>query len=295
MGFLSRTVVASGLAAAVTFGARRSLDSSAPGGAERWTRTNHRGEPISLMEGPAVAAGLAASSLVAGSSKFTERLAQAAACAGAAAFGLYDDLEEDTSIRAKGLKGHLGELAKGNLTTGGLKIIGIGASAGVAALIGNSRKKKRGAFDVVLDTVIIAGSANLWNLLDLRPGRALKAAVIASAPLLLTGSSAAGSVVGASAAAFPGDLGERDMLGDSGANALGALIGTAFTQRSCRVLRLGGAAGIIYLTLASEKVSFSQVIADNEWLNRIDMFGRRPAMPPVDEPSTDGADGDALT
>jgi len=281
MGFVNRALWGVAAAAFATKAVRQTLESTAPGGKEQWIRTNHRGEPISLMEGPAVAVGTAVGALCAGSGSGAERVAQSIASIGAGGFGLYDDLAEDTSTKAKGLKGHLGALAQGNLTTGGLKIIGIGATAFASALISNGSKPKRNGFDVLLDSVVIAGAANLWNLLDLRPGRALKATVLASTPLCVTGATGVAPALGACAAALPADLGERDMLGDSGANALGAFVGTVFTQRSCRTLRLAGAVGIVSLTLASEKVSFSQVISQTPWLNKIDMLGRRPANGPA--------------
>ena len=63
---LRRVARAAVVAGAGTGGLRALADQQPPGGAERWTRTNHRGEPISLLEGPAVAAGLAAGALAAG-------------------------------------------------------------------------------------------------------------------------------------------------------------------------------------------------------------------------------------
>lgn len=275
MSGLSRSVGAALVGAAVTFGARKALELTQPGGSVRWTRTNHRGEPISLMEGPAVAAGIAASAMCAGADTKAFRAAQTIAAVGGGAFGLYDDLEEDTSVRSKGLKGHLGAMASGELTTGGLKVLGIGATAAVASVL-SAGPKGRNLFDFALNTVVIAGSANLMNLFDLRPGRALKVGAATGACLAGAGSSVGAGVVSSSAVAFPSDLGERSMLGDCGANSLGALLGTAFVQQSRRGTRLVGAAGIVGLTLLSEKVSFSKVIAENKYLNAIDMWGRRP-------------------
>ena len=265
------------VAAAVTAGVRTAAEASPPGGAERWTRTNHRGEPISLLEGPAVAAGLAAGALCAGSGR--GRAAGLVATAGAGAFGLVDDLAEDTSTRTKGLRGHLGALREGRLTTGGLKVLGIGATSLVAAAVGTRRPGGRAAWaaDVVVNGALIAGTANLLNLLDLRPGRAIKASTVLAAlpvggPLAAAG---AGAVAGAGAAAWQRDLGEGDMLGDGGANALGALLGTRLALGLPRPLRIVALAGVVGLTLASEKVSFSKVIAETPWLKAVDDLGRR--------------------
>ncbi len=279
--------IAAGIVAGVaTVLARRKLDEKvaegALGGAEMWTRTNHRGEPISLLEGPAVAAGLVAGAAVGGG---TAPGATAFATAAAGGFGLVDDLAEDTSVRTKGLRGHLGALKEGRLTTGGLKVLGISGSALVASAVGTPRTA-RSAFghlvDVGLNGALIGGTANLLNLFDLRPGRALKAGVAASLPFALGATGAAGAVLGAAAAAAPGDLGEKDMLGDGGANALGALVGSQIAFGAPRAVRWAALAGVVGLMLASEKVSFSKVIAENEWLNKVDMLGRRPA-PVVEE------------
>jgi hypothetical protein len=276
--------IAAGIVAGVaTAFARRKLDEKVAegglGGPSTWTRTNHRGEPISLLEGPAVTAGLVAGAAVGGGNAPG---ATAFATAAAGGFGLFDDLAEDTSVRTKGLKGHLGALKEGRLTTGGLKVLGISGSALIAAAVGTRRTGS--AFghlvDVGLNGALIGGTANLINLFDLRPGRALKAGAAASVPFMLGGAGATGAVLGAAAAAAPGDLGEKDMLGDGGANALGALVGSQIAFGAPRAVRWAALAGVVGLMLASEKVSFSKVIAGNEFLNKVDMLGRRHAADP---------------
>jgi len=283
--------IAAGIVAGVaTAFARRKLDEKVAagglGGPSTWTRTNHRGEPISLLEGPAVTAGLVAGAAVGGGNAPG---ATAFATAAAGSFGLVDDLAEDTSVRTKGLKGHLGALKEGRLTTGGLKVLGISGSALLAAAAGTPRTGS--AFgrlvDIGVNGALIAGTANLLNLFDLRPGRALKAGAAASVPFMLGGAGATGAVLGAAAAAAPGDLGEKDMLGDGGANALGALVGSQIAFGAPRAVRWAALAGVVGLMLASEKVSFSKVIAENEWLNKVDMLGRRPA--PAAEPAPEPA------
>lgn len=77
------------------------------------------------------------------------------------------------------------------------------------------------------------------------------------------------------------------MLGDGGANALGAVVGSQIAFGTPRAVRWAALAGVVGLMLASERVSFSKVIAGNPWLNKADMFGRRPA------PDTTGGPGSA--
>ena len=81
----------------------------------------------------------------------------------------------------------------------------------------------------------------------------------------------------AAAALLPEDLGERAMLGDGGANALGAMLGTAAAVSLPRPARIVTLAAVVGLTAASEVVSFTQVIARTPALNWVDMLGRRPA------------------
>jgi UDP-N-acetylmuramyl pentapeptide phosphotransferase/UDP-N-acetylglucosamine-1-phosphate transferase len=274
-----RGVFAAAVAAGVCWAARRGLDRVVPAGDPRWTRTNHRGEPISLLEGPAVAGGLLAGALAAGG---RAGLAGAVAVTGAAAFGLVDDLAETPDGARKGLRGHLGALAKGELTTGGLKVLGIGASGLAAAAIAGSGSRPSSAVgravDVATSGALIAATANLANLLDLRPGRALKAGSIAVVPALAVPAAGplAAACLGSAAAGIGPDLAERDMLGDGGANALGALIGTAAVMAAPRPVRCALLAGVVGLTLVSEKVSFTKVIERTPVLNAIDRWGRRP-------------------
>ena len=72
------------------------------------------------------------------------------------------------------------------------------------------------------------------------------------------------------------DLGERAMLGDAGANALGALLGVVAAASLSRPARVALLAGIAGLTAASEKVSFTAVIERTPALRWLDMLGRRP-------------------
>jgi hypothetical protein len=131
---------------------------------------------------------------------------------------------------------------------------------------------------VLINGALIAGSANLLNLFDLRPGRAIKVGALAALPGTLSGSAVVAAPLGAAVALLPEDLGERAMLGDAGANALGALLGLS-AARLPRPVRLGLLAGVAALNAASEVVSFTKVIQATPALRRLDQFGRRPVVP----------------
>ena len=96
--------------------------------------------------------------------------------AGAAAFGGYDDLAGGGDRR--GFRGHLGALASGEVTTGAVKLGGIGAAGVVAAALAGGSPA-----DVIINAGLTAGGANLLNLFDLRPGRAIKVALAGGALL----------------------------------------------------------------------------------------------------------------
>jgi len=285
--FTARALGALGLGAAAGGAARlayAALKRYPPAGEKTWTRTNHRGEPVTLLEGPAVALGAVAVQLIYSErARSSARTAQALALAGAGAlgFGVYDDLAG--SGKRRGLRGHLGALARGEVTTGAVKLAGLGATGlGAAALL-----ERHEHADVAINAGLIAGGANLVNLFDLRPGRAVKVAT-ASAALIAAGSAVTGgsggsaavaAPLGAALAMAPEDLGERAMLGDAGANALGAMLGCAAAVSLPRPARVALLAGIATLTVASEKVSFTKVIERTPPLRRLDMLGRRPRPP----------------
>jgi UDP-N-acetylmuramyl pentapeptide phosphotransferase/UDP-N-acetylglucosamine-1-phosphate transferase len=243
-------------------------------------RTNFQGRTVTLAGGPALAAGATVgAALGARSGRATAAVVTAGAVSGAV--GFYDDIvgNRPEQKAAKGFAGHLGALRGGRITSGLVKIAGVGAAGLVAsALIGsrNAGVVRRNA-DVLLGAGVIAGTANLMNLLDLRPGRAIKAGFVVGAPLAVgRGGGMAAGTLGAGAALLPSDLGEEIMLGDSGANALGALLGVALTARTDTVGRAVALAALASLTAASERVSFTKVIEDTPWLRRLDEFGRRP-------------------
>jgi UDP-GlcNAc:undecaprenyl-phosphate/decaprenyl-phosphate GlcNAc-1-phosphate transferase len=293
----TRRALTVGTASAVAArAAYRALRRYPPAGEKTWTRTNHRGELVTLLEGPAVAIGAITVEVIGAAvagrqvkgqiSHSSERtvasrssLAVALAGGGALGFGVLDDLSG--SGKRRGLKGHLGALRHGEVTTGTVKLAGLAATGLAGGLLLGGRRS-----DVVLNAGLIAGGANLLNLFDLRPGRAIKVATL-SAGLIAAGGAVTGpdrsaglaavaAPLGAGLALLADDLGERAMLGDAGANALGAMLGAAAAQALPRPARAGLLAGIVALTVASERVSFTKVIERTPALRRLDLIGRRP-------------------
>lgn len=312
------TTLATAVGAAATRASYGVLARHPPGGAQRWSRTNHAGRRVTLLEGPSVVVGVVTGAVIGAvcarlsppaegpGGRLGGTVAGGLAGAGAAllagAVGAVDDLGGDSTT--KGLRGHLGALREGRVTTGALKIGGlagagaivaltrlltgrrapsasaggsvVGGSAASTPVVGAAGGPLRAVVDVVVDLGVVAGSANLVNLLDLRPGRALKVAVAGAVPLAAAGCSTAGSVVGAALVALPADLAGQRMLGDTGANALGAALGAAVVDRSPRAGRLALLCLLVALTLLSERVSFTEVIESTPGLRALDAWGREP-------------------
>lgn len=243
-----------------------------------WRRTNYAGRPVTLLGGPALAASATAVAVL-GAPTGT-RAAAALVGTVSGVVGGYDDLAGARPEQAadKGLAGHLAALRAGRVSAGAVKVAGIGAAAAAAALLTRRGTGAGALVDGVLTTGLVAGTANLLNLLDLRPGRAGKVGALVAAAGL--GGPAGGLVAGpfgATVATLPADLGERVMLGDAGANSLGALLGLRLASIPGRGPRTALLAGVVALTLASEKVSFTKVIDATPGLRELDRLGRRPS------------------
>jgi UDP-N-acetylmuramyl pentapeptide phosphotransferase/UDP-N-acetylglucosamine-1-phosphate transferase len=168
-------------------------------------------------------------------------------------------------------------MARGRPTTGILKLLaGVGAGVAAALAIGGSGVRMAAA------AVLVATSVNLLNALDVRPGRALKTAVLAMLATLPTlWGSGAGAIVaaavGAGAGALPYDLRERGMLGDGGSNPLGFVVGLALALVLTTPWLVVAAALALVLQVAAETVTLSRLIDAAPPLAWLDRLGRRPA------------------
>jgi hypothetical protein len=162
-----------------------------------------------------------------------------------AVVGLADDL---WSGEERGLRAHL---ASGR-TTGILKLVGI-------PLVALWRTRSVSA------ALLVAGSANLLNQLDTKPGRALKAYLAAALAL--------DAPVGLAVLLLPYDLRERVMLGDAGSNALGAMVGFKSVERVRGWGRWATVAGVVALNLLGERRSFGDMIERTPLLSQLDRAG----------------------
>lgn len=176
--------------------------------------------------------------------------------------------------KTKGLKGHLHRLIQGQVTTGIIK-----AGAGVALSLANAVYISGNALDFAVNFLVILLFTNTINLLDLRPGRAIKASLLVYGILLFYNYSQAGSlllpIIGALLAYFPYDLHERAMLGDAGSNMLGIAAGLV-----CSLILPFGAKVVLTVTLIglhwyTEKHSLTNLIESIAILNYVDRIGRK--------------------
>jgi len=241
----------------------------------RHARTNYRGAPVAGTLGVVLVMPLLLGCVIAIAAKSYWRPLTAVAIAGGTLgmIGLIDDVFGDR--RAGGLVGHARALAHGRVTTGTLKAFS-GAVVGLAVawLLGS-----RGIV-WILTGAVIALSSNLANLLDVRPGRCVKvwlgAFVLLAVVARTTDAVLATTALAGGAAAFlREDLGERAMLGDGGAAVLGASLGTAACASVGRTVLIAIAAVLAALTVASEAVSFTQVIERVRPLRYLDALGRK--------------------
>jgi len=242
---------------------------------------NHRGETVPVVLGLALLASAAAGVTIVA----LERAARSnravvpgrvvAVCVAVAvvfAAGLADDMAGEGP---RGLRGHVRALLSGTLTTGIAKIVAavVGAIV-VAVAIPNHPAGERAA-----GVILMAGSANLWNGLDVAPGRAAKAFLLAGAATLPAGPAWAVAVplLGMYGAAIPAgwlDLRERGMLGDAGANSLGFAVGAGLYTVLPEWGTVFAAAAVVGLNVLAETVTLSRVIDSSLPLRWLDRLGR---------------------
>lgn len=202
---------------------------------------------------------------------------------GVALLGLIDDLLAGAS---RGWRGHGRAVLGGEFSTGALKAIG---SLALALYVLSATSLVEGVPEYLLAVALLVLTTNLFNLLDLRPGRAAKGFLLLGvllslvawhgregfgpfAPLWVVGPLAAPIVV----AGFY-DLKERTMLGDVGANLIGAVAGLWLLYAFDTTGQLIALAIVLGLTVLGEFRSLNTLIERTPLLRQIDSLGRNDA------------------
>lgn len=244
----------------------------------RWGRLlveNHRGAPVPRVLGIVLALDAVVWTLVSASVRHVDTAGWGALAGALLVFaaGLVDDLAQ---AGPRGLRAHLRSLAAGRVTTGIVKLVVIAGSAAVVVAL----QPDRAGYAAVCGVVLLAACANVWNGLDVVPGRALKPFLLPAIAFLAWGEVPnapliPGLLVGA-VVLLPFDLRELGMLGDGGANLLGFCAGLALYDVLPDPWVAVAASMAVALNVLADTVSFSRVIERTEPLRWVDALGRRP-------------------
>ena len=182
--------------------------------------------------------------------------------------------DELAASTPRGWRGHAAEILGGGFSTGAAKAAG---SLGLAlfALSGQGRT----ATEYLVGAATIVLATNLFNLLDLRPGRSAKALIILGAALTLgawdpQGLWTVGLFVGPILVLLPFDLRERGMLGDTGSNAIGAVAGVWLVTTLSTTGQAIALAVMAVVTVYGEFRSISALIERTPGLRQLDSLGR---------------------
>jgi UDP-GlcNAc:undecaprenyl-phosphate/decaprenyl-phosphate GlcNAc-1-phosphate transferase len=258
-------------------------------GAAGWTRPNWRGTALPFPAGVlAVAATLVALGPLAALDALGvwDVLGPAGAAGidpvgaalllgfGVAFLGLLDDL---LAAEPRGWRGHGAAVLRGGFSTGALKAAGTVALA-LAALGGAGLP----AGEYLLAVLVVVLATNLFNLLDLRPGRSVKAFALLAAGLL-AGTATLEPLRGIGLFAGPllvvgaYDLRERAMLGDTGSNLTGALAGLWLVATLGTTGRIVALIVLALITAYGEFRSISAFVDRTPGLSHLDSIGRTHA------------------
>lgn len=206
-------------------------------------------------------------------------------------FGLIGFLDDVLGDKSKqGFKGHISSLLNGKITTGTIKLFG---GPAVVFLALSNGIDSRGYIPVFIDVIAICLIANFFNLLDLAPGRCTKYSLVAFIAIAIVAPHVEFQyfIVGVAALCFVLDVREQFMLGDIGANIIGAIVGlfavSALSDRNALILLCVA----LLLNIVSEFISYSRIISRVVPLRYFDYLGqtsdrrtwaeakRRPGLP----------------
>ncbi len=242
-------------------------------------RPNYRGRPLPCPFGVLIVAAALLAAIpvellheLAGSATVYPELGAVTLYAiGVAFLGLVDDA---APAAVRGWRGHGRALLRGELSSGALKALGALALA-LLVLAGRGY----GAGRYLLAVALLVLTTNAFNLLDLRPGRCVKAFVALGVALTIAAGSTRtlatlGPFVAPVLVAGAYDLRERAMLGDTGANLVGALAGLWLVFALGTTAQIVALAVVLALTVYAELRSLSTLIERTPLLRQLDSWGR---------------------
>lgn len=244
----------------------------------RMMRNNYAGRSVPAILGVVLVPAIVPASVVAarvGDRVAAGRLRGDIVIGGIVALWVAGYLDDVFGGPARGLGGHLRSALRGRPTTGLLKLLtGVAAGVAVALALGG------GALHVIASAVLIAVATNLWNALDVVPGRALKWGIVVLVPLVAASwdgdyGVVAAAALGVSAAGLPFDLRERGMLGDAGSNPLGFVVGVGLAVSLPTPGVVAAAAVALVLQGVAETVTISRLVRATPPLRWFDDLGRR--------------------
>lgn len=195
---------------------------------------------------------------------------------GIAFLGFLDDSlgQGETADAPRGWRGHARALREGRLSTGSIKAVG---ALALAAYVVSGRGLQ--SWRYLADVALLVLATNLFNLLDLRPGRAEKGLALLGIGLCLGAWTIApiellGVFVGAILVGAWFTLRERAMLGDTGSNLVGAVAGVWLVSTLGGTGRLVALGAVVALTIYGELRSISKTIDSVPPLHWLDSLGR---------------------
>jgi hypothetical protein len=195
---------------------------------------------------------------------------------GVALLGLLDDSlgRAGETGSPRGWRGHARAVLAGRFSTGAIKAVGAFALAAYA-VSGRGREN----LDYLADLALLLLTTNLFNLLDLRPGRVEKVYFLLTLGLCVGGWTAEplellGIFIGPVAVGAWLTLRERAMLGDTGSNLIGALAGVSMLETLGDPARLIALGIVVALNLYGEFRSITAFVDRVPLLRHLDSLGR---------------------
>jgi UDP-N-acetylmuramyl pentapeptide phosphotransferase/UDP-N-acetylglucosamine-1-phosphate transferase len=245
-------------------------------------RANYRGRSLPFPFGLAIVAAAVLALIVVSplqqleiaQALHPETLAILAYVFGVAFLGLLDDLWGDALASApRGWRGHGRAVLHGELSTGAVKAAG---ASGLALYVLSTLAFSTGRW--LLASAVLVLATHVFNLLDLRPGRAIKALALLGAGLTIAAGARAlyslGLFVGPALVAGAYDLRERALLGDTGAGVLGALAGLWLVLTLSSTGLAVALAVLLAITAYGELRSISALVERLPLLRHLDSVGR---------------------